>query len=465
MTRVEYLSSLDASFLQLENDTQQMHVGSMFILDGPRPDYQDFCDHIASRLDAVPRYRQRVKRMPFDIARPYWVDDPHFSIAYHLRHTAIPSPGGEVELRTLAGRIMSQRLDLDRPLWEIWLVEGLPEDRWAVINKVHHAMIDGVSGHDVVERLLDRDPDVPPASAGPWRPEAGPSTVELLSSGASWAARLPGEALRAAATASESPSSALRGARTRAVGLAHVGRQAASPTTVLNGPLGPHRRWAWARADLGDIKAVKDATGCTVNDVVLAGVAGGFRTYLLARGESVDDDLVRSLVPVSVRQADQRGRLGNQVTAMFADLPVGVADPMERLSAVADQMAHLKSSGMAVGVQSMLSAADFVPPTLMTLGARVAVTVGQRVVNTVTTNIPGPQYPLYLLGRRLLEMFPYIPIGQDIRISIGIVSYDGHIAIAATGDYDAVSDLDLLCEGIEDALAELVSIVSGRTGK
>jgi diacylglycerol O-acyltransferase len=224
--------------------------------------------------------------------------------------------------------------------------------------------------------------------------------------------------------------------------------------------LGPHRRWAWARANLDDVKRVKDATGCTVNDVVLAGVAGGFRTYLLGRGESVDDDLVRTMVPVSVRRSDQHGRLGNQVTAMFADLPVGVVDPMERLRVVADQMAYLKGSGMAVGVQSMLSAADFVPPTLMTLGARVAVSVGQRVVNTVTTNIPGPQYPLYLRGCRLLEMFPYIPIGQGIRISIGIVSYDGHLAIAATGDYDAVSDLELLCTAIEDALAELVSATS-----
>jgi diacylglycerol O-acyltransferase len=454
--RVDFLSSLDASFLQLENDTQQMHVGSLLILDGPVPAYPDFCAHIASRLDAVPRYRQRVHRMPFDLARPYWVDDPHFSLSYHLRRTAIPSPGGEVELLALSGRIMSQRLDLDRPLWEIWVVEGLPDDRWAVINKVHHSMIDGVSGHDVLELLLDRDPVTGPVSDSTWRPRPGPSRFDLLAAGASWTARLPGEARRAAAAVVDSPSDALRGTATRAVGLARVGRQAAAPTSVLNGPLGPHRRWAWARADLEDVKAVKDAAGCTVNDVVLAGIAGGFRTYLIERGESVDDDLVRSLVPVSVRSTDQRGQLGNQVTAMFADLPVGVADPVDRLRAVAEQMAYLKGSGMAVGVQSMLSAADFVPPTLMTLGARVAVTVGQRVVNTVTTNIPGPQYPLFLLGRRLLEMFPYIPIGQGIRISIGIVSYDGRLSIGATGDYDAVSDLDRLCRATEESLTELV---------
>ncbi len=461
MTRPEYLSSLDASFLDLENDTQQMHVGSLLILDGPVPDYQDFCDHIESRLDQVPRYRQRIARIPIGLARPYWVDDPHFVPSYHLRHTAIPQPGGEEQLRALAGRIMSQRLDPHRPLWEIWLVEGLSEDRWAVVSKVHHAMIDGVSGNDVLEILLDRQARSPAAPASAWRPDPGPSRRDLIASGTAWLARLPGEARRAAAPALASPRDALRGTAVRALGLARIGGQVVRPTSVLNGPLGPHRRWAWTRADLEQVKAVKNAAGCTVNDVVLAAIAGGFRTYLHERGESVDDDIVRSLVPVSVRRADQRGRLGNQVSAMFADLPVGVADPMERLAVVARQMAYLKGSGMAVGVESMVSAADFVPPTLMTLGARVAATVGQRVVNTVTTNIPGPQYPLYLLGRRLLEVIPYIPIGQAIRISIGIVSYDGRLSIAATGDYDAVADLDLLCSCIEVAMSELVAVIEG----
>jgi WS/DGAT/MGAT family acyltransferase len=460
MMAPDYLSSLDASFLQLENDTQQMHVGSLLILEGPVPDYREFCDYIESRLDAVPRYRQRVQRMPFDLARPIWVDDPHFLIGYHLRHTAIPKPGGEVQLRTLAGRIMSQRLDLDRPLWELWLAEGLPDGRWAVISKVHHAMIDGVSGHDVLEVLLDREPDAAPTSSTAWRPSPGPSRRDLLAAGTTWLARLPGGVRRAMTTALASPGDAVRGGAVRAFGLAQVGRQAVSPTSVLNGPVGPHRRWAWARADLEQVKTVKNAFGCTVNDVVLAAIAGGFRTYLLERGEYVDDDIVRSLVPVSVRRTDQRGRLGNQVSAMFADLPVGVADPMARLSTVATQMEYLKANGMAVGVKSMVSAADFVPPTLMTLGARVSASLGQRVVNTVTTNIPGPQYPLYLLGRQLLEMFPYIPIGQAVRISIGIVSYDGRLAIAATGDYDAVPDLDRLCAHIEASIAELVAAVS-----
>jgi WS/DGAT/MGAT family acyltransferase len=461
---MDRLSTLDAGFLHLENDTQQMHVGSLLVFEGPTPDYADFCDHLAACLDSVPRYRQRVQRMPLELARPIWVDDPHFSLAYHLRHTAIPAPGGDAQVKALVGRIMSQRLDVDRPLWEMWLVEGLTEDRWAIITKTHHAMIDGLAGNELMETVLDRDPDArrPPPSATPWRPRPAPTRLGLAAAGATWAAQLPAELGRSAVTAAQSlrsPSELLRAGAIRAFGLAQVGRQAASPTSVLNGPLGPHRRWGWARADLAGVKAVKNAVGCTVNDVVLAAIAGGFRDYLVERGEPVDDVVVRSLVPVSIRSDAHRGRLGNLVTAMFADLPVGVADPLARLSAVARQMDHLKSSGMAVGVGSMMSAGDFVPATLMTLGTRVYVMVGQRVVNTVTTNIPGPQYPLYLLGCRMLEMFPYIPVAQGVRISIGIVSYDGHLAIGATGDYDAVPDLDRLCDAIERSLDELVGAV------
>jgi len=354
---------------------------------------------------------------------------------------------------------MSQRLDLDRPLWEMWLVEGLPEGRWAVISKVHHAMIDGVSGHDILETLLDREADAAPWPARTWTPRPAPTAVEVANEGAAWALSLPGRLGGAAWRSVSEPAAIVRGGATRAHGLSQVGRQAVHPTSVLNGPLGPHRRWAWARADLAEAKRVKDALGGTINDVVLAAIAGGFGRYLAGRGESVTDDLVRSLVPVSVRRPDERGRLGNHVSAMFADLPVREGDPVRRLAAVSAEMRHLKSGGMSVGVESMVAAADFVPPTLVSLGARVAAAVGQRVVNTVTTNIPGPQYPLYLAGRRLVEMFPYIPIGQAIRISIGIVSYDGQLSFAATADADAVPDVADLCSGIEASMGELVAAV------
>lgn len=456
---MERLSSLDAGFLDLENDRQQMHVGSLLVFEGPVPAFEEFTAHLEACLDLVPRYRQRVQRMPLGLARPAWVDDPHFSLAYHLRHTAIPSPGGDGQLRALVSRVLSQRLDVDRPLWEMWLVEGLPEARWAIITKTHHAMIDGLAGNELMEIVLDRDRDAPRRTPTDWRPSPQPSRLGLAVSGVSGIARLPVDIARAATSAVQgfsSPADAARAGAVRAFGLASLGRSAASPTSVLNGPLGPHRRWGWARAELSDVKGVKDSAGCTVNDVVLAAIAGGFREYLQQRGEDVGSTTIRSLVPVSVRTEAHEGRLGNQVTGMFADLPVDVADPRERLDAVARQMGHLKRSGQAVGVDAMLSAADFVPATLMTLGARVYARTGQRVINTVTTNIPGPQYPIYLLGRRMLEMFPYIPVAQGVRISIGIMSYDGNVAIGVTGDYDAVPDLDVLCTAIEDSLSELV---------
>ena len=460
---MQRLSSLDAGFLQLENDRQQMHVGSLLVFEGPAPTYDAFANHMESCLDGLIRHRQRVQRMPLDLARPVWVDDPHFLLDYHLRHTAIPAPGGDEQLRTLFGRVLANRLDLDRPLWELWMVEGLTDDRWALITKTHHAMIDGLAGNELMEVLLDRIPDAvrPPARA--WHASPPPSRLGLTASGLAGVARLPVDTVRALGGAARrgigSPSALARSGAVRAIGLASVGRRAAAPTSVLNGPLGPHRRWGWARAELADVKRVKTAAGCSVNDVVLAAVAGGFREYLLSRGEDVDTTTIRSLVPVSVRTDDHRGQLGNHVTALFAELPVGVDGPRERLAVVTHQMNELKGSGQSVGIESMLAAADFVPATLMTLGAKVYALAGQRVVNTVTTNIPGPQQPLYLLGHRMLELFPYIPVAQSVRISIGIFSYDGHLTIGVTGDYDAVPDIDVLCGAIERALAELVDTV------
>lgn len=452
---MDHLSSLDAAFLDLENDRQQMHVGSLLLFEPPAPPFEHFNAHLGACLDVVPRYRQHVLRMPLDLSRPAWVDDPHFSLAYHLRHTAVPPPGSSEQLRALMGRIMSQRLDVDRPLWEMWLVEGLDDGRWAVITKTHHAMIDGLAGNELMETVLDRRSAATRRGPRPWVARPRPSDLALAASSAAAAARVPVQIARAAARGLASPGDVVKASAVRMAGLASVGRSAVSPTSVLNGHLGPHRRWGWARAELADVKKIKDAAGCTVNDVVLAAVAGGFRTFLLSRGVDVHEATVRSLVPVSVRAQHSEAHLGNQVTAMFAELPVGVADPLERLAAVTQQMDHLKHSGQAIGVNAMLSAANHVPALLMMLGARVYMLTGQRVVNTVTTNIPGPQYPLYLLGRRMLEMYPYIPVAQDVRISVGIMSYDGHLAIGVTADYDAVPDLDVLCVAIETCLAEL----------
>ncbi len=461
---VQRLSSLDAGFLQLENDRQQMHVGSLLVFEGPAPTYDELAAHVQSCLGSLLRHRQRVQRMPLDLARPVWVDDPHFLLEYHLRHTAIPAPGGDQQLRALFGRVLSQRLDPDRPLWELWFVEGLTGGRWALVTKTHHAMIDGLAGNELMEVLLDSTPEARPRPVRPWHPAAPPSRLGLTASGVVGIARLPVDTARALGGAARrgiaSPASLAKAGAVRAYGLASVGRRAAAPTSALNGPLGPHRRWGWARAELADVKRAKAAAGCSVNDVVLAAVAGGFREYLVSRGEDVETTTIRSLVPVSVRTEEHRGQLGNHVTALFAELPVGVDDPRDRLAAVTRQMTELKGSGQSVGIESMLAAADFVPATLMTLGAKVYALAGQRVVNTVTTNIPGPQHPLYLLGHRMLELFPYIPVAQSVRISIGILSYDGHLTIGVTGDYDAVPDIDVLCEAIERALAELVDAVA-----
>jgi diacylglycerol O-acyltransferase / wax synthase len=461
---VERLSALDAGFLELEDDVQHLHVGSLLVLEGPAPTFAEVTRHVAGCLDRLPRHRQRAQRMPLDLARPAWVDDPTFRIENHLLHTAVASPGTGEQLRTLFARLLSQPLDLDRPLWELWVVEGLEQGRWALVTKTHHAMVDGLAGGEVMEVLLDASPGVPDHEPAPWHPSPPPTRRELTASGLVGLARLPLDAAGALAglvrRGLAAPGSLARAGVAGALGLARVGLDAATPTHALNGPLGQPRRWGWARAELADVKRVRAAAGCSVNDVVLAAIAGGFRSYLEARGDDVDTTTIRSLVPVSVRTPEHAGRLGNHVTAMFAELPVSVADPRERLDAVARDMRRLKASGEATGVGSALAVADLVPATLMALGARVYARTGQRVVNTVTTNVPGPPHTLYLLGRPMLELFPWIPVAEGVRISIGILSYDGHVTFGATGDRDAVPDLDDLCAAIEASLRELVDAVA-----
>ena len=454
---VDRLSPLDDGFLLIERDVQQMHVGSALLFAGPAPSYDDLLAYMASRLHDVPRYRQRVQRVPFDLGRPVWVDDEFFNLTYHVRHTALPSPGGEEQLRTLGARIFSQRLDTSRPLWEMWLVEGLADGGWALLNKVHHAMIDGVSGHDLLEVLLDTEPgdgQIPPARV--WLPQPPPSTRDLLSDAALVTVTRPVDTVKASVSVFTS-SQAMQLAAGRAVGLARFGRKVARAESVLNGPIGPHRRWAWAHGSLDEVKAVKNALGGTVNDVVLAAISGGYRAFLTERGEDVAGLTIRTMVPVSVRRPDQKGTLGNQISAMFADLPVGVDDPVARLEAVTAQLEGLKRGGMALGVGSLIGAADFAPPMLVAVGSRVAARVPQRQVSTVTTNVPGPQQPLYLLGREMVDMVPYVPLGVEIRISIGIFSYSGQLTFGISADYDEVPDVDVLAAGIEASLAELVA--------
>jgi diacylglycerol O-acyltransferase / wax synthase len=457
------LSPLDASFLHLERDVQQLHVGSAMIFEGPGPTYDELCAAIDARLALVPRYRQRVRRVALELGLPVWVDDANFRIRNHVLHTAVRSPGSDRQVQTLGARLMSEHLDLTRPLWEMWLVQDMSGGRWALINKGHHAMIDGLAGNDIMGVLLDREPG--PASAAvlapPWRPRPGPSSIGLVASSVTDALRRPLELGSLAADALRRPIRLALRIALEAYGLARLGAKLARPESVLDGPIGSRRRWGWARADLTDVKRVKNALGGTVNDVVLAAVTGGLRAFLLSRGESVEGRTIRSMVPVSTRGPDDHHALGNQVSAIFADLPVGIADPAARLAAITRQLSSLKRSGMAVGVDAMMTATGFVPPTLFALGTRAAAHFPQRSVSTVTTNVPGPQVPLYLLGRRMTEMFPYIPLAMEVRVTIGIMSYDGQLSFGVTGDHDAVPDIAVLCEGIESATAELVALVTG----
>jgi WS/DGAT/MGAT family acyltransferase len=456
---MDRLSPLDTTWLLIERDVQQLHVGSALLFEGPAPSYDEFCAAIESRLDLVPRYRQRVLRVPLDLGRPVWADYPRFHLEDHVRQASLRRPGTEETLRELVGTIMSEHLDLSRPLWESWLVKGLQGGRWAMVNKTHHSMIDGIAGADILDVLLDHDPHAEAHPVVPWTPAAEPSPVRLASSAVDDLLRVPLEVGQLLVGALRAPLSFTSHVATELYGLVRAGETVMWPESVLDGPIGWRRRWGWARADLAEVKKVKNSLGGTVNDVILAAIAGGFRTFLSARGETVDGRTVRSMVPVSMRTPQEHDHLGNEVSAVFANLPVGIEDPAERLAAVTRQLSSLKSSGMAMGVDSMFSAAELLPGTLFALGTRAASRLPQRAISTVTTNVPGPQEPMYLLGRRLTELFPYIPIGSEIRITIGIASYAGRIAIGVTGDYAAVPDLQVLCDGIESAIEELVALV------
>jgi len=452
---VHRLSPLDASFLHIEDDSSPMHIASTAIFEGPPPAHADVLRMVASKLPLVPRYRQKVRFVPLELGRPVWVDDVHFNLDYHVRHTALPSPGSDVQLRNLVGRVMSQTLDRSKPLWEMWVVEGLEDGHWALISKSHHAMVDGVSGTDLLAVVLDNEPDPVRSPPPPWQPTPELSQVELI--GAAVAERVfsPYEALRGARSLVTRPRRLVSEVVTTSRGLSSLARLARpQPLSSLNGPIGPHRRYTWARGTVSDIKAVRGALGGTLNDVVLAAITQGFRELLLSRGESVDRS-VRTMVPVSVRKADQKGSYDNRVSAMFAELPVGLTDPVERLHAVTAQLQGLKESHQAVAGETLTSLAGFAPPALLAAGTRLALRLPQRNLNTVTTNVPGPRVQLYAAGRRMLEAFPYVPLAGQLRIGVAIFSYLDSLNFGVTGDYDSTPDLDVLARGISTGLTDL----------
>ena len=458
------MSPLDSSFLHMEDDVSHMHIGSIGIFEGPSPGHDRVVAMVEGKLPLVPRYRQVVRTVPLDLGRPVWSDDPHFNIEYHIRHTALPAPGGEGELRRLVGRVMSQRLDRGKPLWEIWVVEGFEQDRWAMVSKTHHCMVDGVSGTDLLSVIMDHAPDVAPTPPAPWEPQPSTSRQQLAATAVLDMVRSPYEQLRAVRSATRVPRQALGQLGDVAAGIRSMaGLVRPTPTSTLNGPIGPHRRYEWASTSVDDIKAVRKGVGGTFNDVVLAAITRGFRDLLLGRGESVDR-VVRTLVPVSVRSRDVSGRAvgdgtyENKVSAMFASLPVGLEDPAERLAAISTQMDGLKESRQAVAGEALTSLSGFAPPVLLAVGTRAAARAPQRNINTVTTNVPGPQVPLYAAGRRMLKAFPYVPLAGRVRVGVSIFSYDGQVNFGITGDYDSAPDIAVLGCGIEQGMDELVAL-------
>jgi diacylglycerol O-acyltransferase / wax synthase len=463
---MQRMTPLDSWFLYIEDDADHMHIGSVSVFEGPMPEIESLRAAIASKLEAVPRSRQRVTPVPLAVGRPVWTDDPHFNIDYHVRLTALPRPGGRAQLRTLVGRVMGAQLDRRRPLWETWFVEGVDGERWAMLTKVHHCMVDGIAGTDLLAAILDLEPLDPAPARTDWEPTPGPGRLRLLADASGEVVRSSIQRLRSPLGGSPGPLSrrALRTALSTARGAAELlGLLRPMPPTSLTGPIGPHRRWVEARVELSDAKEVRSHLGGTVNDVVLAVIAAGYRRLLLSRDELGPDVEVRTLVPVSLREEDQRGEYHNLVSALFAHLPVGVEDPTARYLRVRDELRVLKTSGEREAVAGLVGLTGVVPPAMVGAAMRTITRLvqqhGQRLVSTVTTNVPGPQFPLYLLGRRMVALYPYVPIGEGLRTGVAILSYDGALGFGVTGDYDTAADIDVLAEGIEAGMAELLDVV------
>ncbi len=453
---MDRLSALDFSFLTNESSSAHMHVGGIMIFEGPPPAYEDLLEHVNSRLHLVPRFRHKLAHPPIETGRPFWIDDAMFNLEYHVRHSALPAPGSEEQLRNLASRVFSQQLDRTKPLWEMWLVQGLTRKRFAIVSKTHHALVDGVSGVDIATVLFDVKPVPEPVRAEhEWVPSPPPSSTQLAAKGVEGLAKLPLRLARRLEHAIEQPRGALAqvGELAEAVGEVAWTFADPAPELPLNLEIGSHRRFVWVRSDLTQFKRIKDALGGTVNDVVLAVVSGGVREWLHARGIRTEGLEVRAQVPVSIRAKDEQGQLGNKLAVMRAALPVYLEDPEERLLKVRAQMRDLKESKQALGAEVISRFNDFAPPTLLAQAARI--NFSTRLFNLVVTNVPGPQVPIYLLGRELEDVFPVGFLPPHQALFVAIMSYNGGINFGLLADYDSMDDVEVIADGIERALADL----------
>jgi WS/DGAT/MGAT family acyltransferase len=457
---LDRLTAIDASFLHQEGPNSHMHIGALVRVDGPVPSYEEFLDSIRGRLHLVPRYRQRLAFPPGKSARPVWADDASFNLEYHVRQSALPAPGSEEQLNNLAARVFSQQLDRTKPLWELWLVEGLADGSFALLTKTHHSLIDGIAGVDLATVLFDLVPEPEPldGSLVRWRPAPEPTGVQLLTSGLAGIARTGMSLAAKAIGALMAPDRALEQAREAAAGVGEIvwAGMNPAPDTPLNVEIGPHRRYVGVRCDLADFKTVKNAFGGTVNDVVLTVVAGALRHWLQSRGVQTAGLELRALVPVSVRAHDESGHLGNRIAVMRGPLPVYVENPVQRLGVVRAAMDDLKESKQAVGAEVLTGVQQFAPPTVLAQASRL--NFSTRLFNLIVTNVPGPQFPLYVQGRRMQAVYPIAFLPENHALAIAIMSYDGQMNFGLLGDYDALADVETIADSIEAALAELVAL-------
>ena len=395
--------------------------------------------------------------MPLGTGRPLWVEDTTFRLDYHVRHTALPAPGGDAEMMALVNRVIGQRLDRTKPLWEMWLIEGLDKGRWAIISKTHHAMVDGVSGVDLMSVLFDLERDVHNEAPPPWTAAPTPGAVDLLTSGVQGLLRNVVELSTKGVGMAVHPKEAVRSTIGAVTALAETAKPLvdAAPKTPLNKKPGPHRTVAVVNTTLADYKRAKAASGATVNDVVLAAVAGALGKFLTDRGMDTDDLELRACVPVSLRPDSKKGALGNEIAIMMAPLPVGTKDPKARLAFVQSAMEHLKSSKQAEGAKVLTSLENALPPAMLARASRLG--FSSRLYNLLVTNVPGPQFPLYMLGRQLEELVPLAFLAPEHTLAIGIMSYNGQVTYGLIADADNVPDLERLALHLREALAELVA--------
>jgi diacylglycerol O-acyltransferase / wax synthase len=455
---MERLSPMDVSFLDQEKRGSHMHIGAVMIFDGPPPSHAELKEHIESRLHLVPRYRQKLAYPRLEMGRPLWVDDPRFNLEYHVRHTALPAPGSEAQLRLLVARIFSQRLDRSKPLWELWLVQGLEDGGFAVVNKTHHALVDGVSGVDITTVLYDTAPTPTPIAAEQWTPRPEPSDATLVAEGVKGLATLPARAARRAMSMSKHPRETAGDMREAAEGLGNVAWNFVNPPpeTPLNVPISPHRRVRWERFPLDTFKEVKNGLGGTVNDVFLAVVTGALARWLRRHAVRTEGLELRGIVPVSIRADEQKGALGNRITAMLGPLPVYASDPVERHRIVSESMRGLKESKQAVGAETLTRLQDFAPPTILAQASRL--NFSTRAYNMLVTNVPGPQFPLYLIGRQLQELIPVPFLAAERVLAVAMMSYNGNAVIGMIGDYDAMADLDDFGADVRESMDELTHV-------